>query len=234
MEDSIAKRIYSKLIIRISRLKIDVEKSGIKNNELTSEIDSLQTYVIKYQSSAIQLKGLEIQVEKFVLKNQKLLSQIEILNKNNASLKDSNESIKNMLNSASHALNVMARENDSFKKSIKLQIAGVSIKAYGHEKALFRKTKLVETNIADKTEYIEVSFLTVPNDKLPKDYYDLTIKLTGVGGMGIKKPCTILYTGKEEKFSRTFNDPDAFAKGYHDVEIKLKDEVLFTGSIELK
>jgi hypothetical protein len=232
--DSAATRLYSKLIIKIGKLKTALEKSKTENEQLYAEIDSLQLNVIKHQSSTIQLKGLERQFENIVFSNKDLIERIRIANEENKALGDSNSNIKSRLEVTANTLYNKEREYKILKKSIRFQVAGVKSVAYKHIRPLFRKPELVETKLAKDAEYIEITFVCVANDRVEKALYTLNVKLQGVGGLGITKPLEVNYVGIETPCSKTFNDPEAFQVGFHNIEISLNNEILYSGAIELK
>jgi hypothetical protein len=74
----------------------------------------------------------------------------------------------------------------------------------------------------------------VANDMVAKALYTLNVKLQGVGGLGITKPLEVNYVSIETPCSKTFNDPEAFQVGFHNIEISLNNEILYSGAIELK
>lgn len=233
--DSISSKLYAKLIIRVAKLKVALSNNKEENIIANSQIDSLQFQVIKYQKDIIHLRGIELDLARFELNNKDLIDKISILNKEASDLKDSNKSINIRLSNERNKSTNLYEQNNKLKKQFKLSVAGVVIKSYGYSKGFLRKSKEIETSKAKDVKFININFIIPKNSNIPTATYVLHVTLYGVSSIkSVSRDFIVHFDGEEKSCKMVFNDESDFQVGYHKIDIRLENELLFNGSINLE
>lgn len=233
---------FKKVYAEIEYAKNDLKKAiSLRDTTIIKDkarlldlIDTLQSNLKSAHLDQLKLIEIEHKFKIAQVSNKQLIARIDILNRTIENLNDSNIDISDKLKNTSISLNKAKAENDSYKRSIKLAVASVKIKAYGYTHTFLKKPKLIETELAKATKFIEVTFVIVANERLARTTYPLNISIRTLGNKGISKEYLAFFNGEEISTSVKFEDPNEFQIGYHHVDITLKNESLFSGTILLK
>lgn len=226
-----AEKLYLSLSAQIKAIKYDYSSSKVVNASFKKEIDDLQNDVIQYQTNTFKLKSVEKKLNVFIKDKSELIKQIAILGKQNNDLIDSTNNMADRLKTTSDNLKQVITENNKLKQSFKL--ANVKVKSYGHSHGLFRKTKMVETNVAKEVVFIEVTFVVIANNTTVSNSYVLNIIIKGATGRIAKKDLKIFYNGTEQSYALKFDDNYDFQTGTHLVDIICRGEKLYSGNLKL-
>lgn len=238
-DSSLFKKVYAEIQLAKNDLKRAVslrDSTLIKDKiKLLCLVDTLQTDLKSAHLDQLKLIEVEHRVQVLQASNKHLISRINILNRQLSELNETNIYISDSLKNTRISLYRASYERDSYKKAVKFQIAHVQIKAWGYAKSFLRKSKLIETELAKQTNYIEVTFDVVANEKLAKTTYVVNVRIRGVNGRGINKDVLVHFMGTEQdNLSVKFDDPQEFQVGCHHADITLNDENLYSGTIYLK
>lgn len=202
-------------------------------------IDTLIQKALKYKDNILEIQIIKSRTIQLNTENKSFFKRIDLLNKENKRLKEENISTAIQLQTQKKDNQKIKTEKNTLEKVIseatKLSIAAIKIMAIGYTKSFFGKPKSFETNQADKTNQVNVSFVITENKLAPKGTKIVATLLYGTPkDEHLSERIEINYNGQEIPVTMIIGKQVEYKAGAHPIEIYIDDYNVYTGNLELK